>query len=183
VGAQEFVLGRPVKQRLVQPVDGLLTQATGELDQGGRMGHPAAQGDAAESLPADRVGDLTAQQLIAQPVAVLEEHQPQVGVDRDRGPAAPGIEVDLEGLDEHRVVQQPVHPGQLGGQPEHPSRQDRLPQAGLRVAGPQHAASNPLRHNRLRRFFRHSDTQATQASIRICWSDPYIKATSSGPSN
>jgi hypothetical protein len=32
-------------------------------------------------------------------------------------------------------------------------------------------------------LFRHSDTQATQAGTRTCWSDPYIKATSSGPSN
>src|SRR5215203_5650440 len=52
----------------------------------------------------DRVGDLAAQQLIVEPVAVLEEHQPQVGIDRDRGPAARGIEVGPEGLDERRVV-------------------------------------------------------------------------------
>jgi hypothetical protein len=124
-----------VKQRLVQPLDGLLAQPAGELDQGGRMGHPAAQWDAAEPLPGDRVGDLPAQQLIAQPEAVLAEHQPQVGVDRDRGPAAPGIEVGPERLDERRVVQQPVHSGQLGGQPERLGGQDCLPQAGLRVAG------------------------------------------------
>ena len=81
------------------------------------MGNSAAKGDAAEPLPGDGVGDLTAQQLVAEPVAVLEEHQPQVGVDRDRGPVARGIEVSPEGLDERRVVQQPVRGDQLGGSP------------------------------------------------------------------
>jgi hypothetical protein len=118
VGAQQLALGRPGQQRLVQPVDGLLAHPAGELDQGGRMGHPAAQWDAAEPLPGDRVGDLAAQQLVAQLVAELQEHQPQVGLDRDRRTADDRVEVGPERLDERRVVQQPVHPGQLAGQPE-----------------------------------------------------------------
>jgi hypothetical protein len=127
VGAQQLVFGRAVQQRLVQRLDGLLAHPAGELDQGGRMGHPAAQGNAAEPLPADRVGHLAAQQLVTEPIAELQEHQPQVGLDRDRRSADDWVEVGPEGLDEHRVVQQPVHPGQLGGQPERLAGRDRLP--------------------------------------------------------
>ena len=72
MGAQQLVLGRPAKQRLVQSVDGLLAHAAGQLDQSGRMRHLATEGNAAEPLPGDRVGDLTAQQLIAKPMAMLE---------------------------------------------------------------------------------------------------------------
>ena len=46
-------LGRPGQQRLVQPVGHRLTHPAGQLDQRGRMGHPAAKGDAAEPLPGD----------------------------------------------------------------------------------------------------------------------------------
>jgi hypothetical protein len=104
VGAQQLALDRPVQERLVQLGHGVLAQAAGELDQRGRVRHLAAEWDVAEPLPRDRVGDLAAQQLIAQPVAVLVEHQPQVGIDRDRGTAAHRIEVGPEGLDEHQVV-------------------------------------------------------------------------------
>jgi hypothetical protein len=128
VGAEQFALGRAVQQGLVQLSDHRLAHPAGQLDQGGRVRHSATQGDAAEPLPADRVGDLAAQQLIAQPVAELQEHQPQVGIDRDRGTADDRVEVDPERLDEHRVVQQPVHHGQLGGQPDRLGGQDRLPQ-------------------------------------------------------
>jgi hypothetical protein len=69
------------------------------------MWHPPAQGDAAKPLPGDRVGDLAAQQLIAQPVAELQEHHPQVGLDRDRRAADDRVEVGAEWLPEHRVVQ------------------------------------------------------------------------------
>jgi hypothetical protein len=67
----------------------------GDLLRGGRMRHPGPQRDPAEPHPADRVGDLAAQRLIAQPVAVLQEHHPQVGLDRDRRPAAEPREVRL----------------------------------------------------------------------------------------
>ena len=126
-GCAAACAGPPGQQRLVQPLDRLLAHAAGELDQRGRMRHLTTQGDAAEPLPADRVGDLTAQQLIAQPVAELQEHQPQVGVDRDRRTTDDRVEVDPEGLDEHRVVQQPVDLGQLGRQSERLGGQDRLP--------------------------------------------------------
>jgi hypothetical protein len=112
------------------------------------MRHPPAQGDAAKPLPGDRIGDLAAQQLIAQPVAELQEHHPQVGLDRDRRATNDGVEVGPERFPERRVVQQGIHPGQLDGQPEDGGRHDRFPQAVLGVGGPQHQRSNPLWHNR-----------------------------------
>jgi hypothetical protein len=69
------------------------------------MGHLPAQGDAAKPLPGDRIGDLAAQQLIAQPIAELQEHHPQVGLDRDRRPTNDGIEVGPERFPERRVIQ------------------------------------------------------------------------------
>jgi hypothetical protein len=47
-------------------------------------GTRGAQRDPAEPGSRDRVRDLPAQRLITQPVPVLEEHHPQVGLDRDR---------------------------------------------------------------------------------------------------
>jgi hypothetical protein len=53
VGAQQLVGGRVGQQRLVELGDGGGADPAGELDQGGGMRHPAAQGDAAEPLPGD----------------------------------------------------------------------------------------------------------------------------------
>src|SRR6266699_2872667 len=43
--------------------------------------------DPAETAPRERVGDLLAQRLVTEPVAVLQVHQPQIRLDRDRRPA------------------------------------------------------------------------------------------------
>jgi hypothetical protein len=183
VGAQHLVLGGGVEQGLVQRSDGLLAQAAGELDQGGRVRYLPAQRDAANPLPGDRIGDLAAHQLIAQPVAELQEHHPQVGVQRDTGAADARIEVAGQRGQERRGVEQGVDPGQLGGQPQAGVGQDRLPQRGLGVGGPQHHRSNRLCRKGSSGFFRHSTTQATQAGTWTCWSGAYFTATSSGRSS
>jgi hypothetical protein len=149
VGAQHLVGGGLGQQRPVQLADRGLAHPAGQLDQGGRVRHLPTQRDVAKPLPGDRVGDLAAQQLIAQPIAELQEHHPQVGLDRDRRAADERVEVGTERLPERRVVQQGVHPGQLAGQAKQLTWQDRLPQAGLGVGGPQHQRSNPLRHKGL----------------------------------
>jgi hypothetical protein len=131
VGAQHLVGGGGGQQRLVELREGRWADPAGELDQGGGVRHLPAQGDATKPLPGDRVGDLAAQQLIAQPIAELQEHHRQVGLDRDRWPADHWVEVGPEEFPQPRVVQQVVHPGQLGGQPEDGGRHDRFPQAVL----------------------------------------------------
>jgi hypothetical protein len=156
VGAQQLALGGLGQQRPVERLDRLLAHPAGELGQRGRVWHLSAQGDAAEPLPADRVGDLAAQQLVAQPVAELQEHHPQVGVQRDRRPAQRGVEVRSQRGQKHRIVQQSVNGCQFSRQQPARFGQDRLPQRLLGVGGSQHLASNPLRHNRLRRSSRHS---------------------------
>ena len=54
-----------------------LAAAGRDLHQRRRVRHPATQRDPTEPLPTDRVGHFPAQRLKAQPVAVLQEHQPQ----------------------------------------------------------------------------------------------------------
>jgi hypothetical protein len=127
VAAQHLGLTGRLQQRGVQLRDQRLADPAGELGQRGGVRHPPAQRDAAKPLPADRVGDLPAQQLITQPVAVLEEHHAQVGVDGDRWAATQGGEVLAERRDEPGIVQQPVDRGELVGQAEQVGGQDRLP--------------------------------------------------------
>ena len=102
-----------------------------ELDQGGRVRDGPVQADAAEPAPADRVGDLAAQALVAELVAVLEVQQPQQGVDRDRRAAkALGEQLPPRG-DEVLVVQVGVDRLQLDGQPRGLLGQQQLPDRGL----------------------------------------------------
>jgi hypothetical protein len=97
------------------------------------MGHRHPQGDPTKALPADGVGHLTAQGLEAQAIAVLQEHQPQVGLDGKRWATERSIEVGHEGLEKCRIVEETVHPLQLGGHPEAHLGEDGFPQCGLRV--------------------------------------------------
>src|SRR5665213_3979627 len=53
-----------------------------------------------------------------EPIAVLQEHQSQVRLDRQRGASKRGVEVGAEWLEERRVVQQTVHRLQLSGHPQ-----------------------------------------------------------------
>jgi len=63
----------------------------------------------------NRIGHLPAQHLIAQPVAELQEHQPQVGLHRDRRATDAGIEIRCKRREEHRIIQQRIHASQLSG--------------------------------------------------------------------
>ena len=66
------------------------------------------EGETAEAPPGDGVGHLAAQRLVAEAVAVLEEHHPQVGLDGDRRPADHRVEKGAERLEEPLVVEQLV---------------------------------------------------------------------------
>ena len=65
--------------------------------------------------------------LEPQAVAVLQEHQPQVGLDRHRRATEGGVEVGPERLEEGRIVQQAVDRLQLGRASRGTSRGGSLP--------------------------------------------------------
>ena len=74
---------------------------------------PPAEWDAAEPLPADRIGHLRAQPLEAHPVAVLQEHQPQIRLQRDRRPPQRRMEEPPIRLEEPRIIQHRIHRSEL----------------------------------------------------------------------
>ena len=123
-GAQQLLPGGLGPQRLIQPGHRLLPAPGGQLHQRGRVRHLAIQRDPAKPPPGDRIGHLGAQALIAQPVAELEEHQPQIALHRRRWPAEHRVEVRRERGEERRVIQQRVHPRQLLRQPQHLRRKN-----------------------------------------------------------
>ncbi len=134
-------LDRFGQQRLVERGDRLVSAPGGDLHQGGRVRHFAVNVDAAEPAPRDRIGHLGAQGFVAQPVAVLEEHQPQVGFHRHARPAQHGVEMRPKRGEEPLVVKPLIHPGQLCRKPQTDLRQHRLPQRRLHVPRPQHDRS------------------------------------------
>jgi hypothetical protein len=91
------------------------------------MRHRLVQAEAAEPPPPDRVGDLAAQALIPQPVAVLEVQQPQQRVDRDRRTTKPPVEQGPPRRQEALVVQVGIDRLKLGGQLPGLLGQQRLP--------------------------------------------------------
>src|SRR5208283_2245531 len=70
----------------------------GQLHQRRRMRHRPVQRNPAEPPPGDRIADLPTQRLIAQPVAELQEHQPQIGFHRRRGTPDPQVEKGTNGV-------------------------------------------------------------------------------------
>jgi hypothetical protein len=89
-GSQQLACDQLGQQRVVEPVDRLRAGAADQLDQGGRVRDGLVQADVAKPPPRDRVGDLLAQALVAELVAVFEVEQTQQGLDRERWAAQPG---------------------------------------------------------------------------------------------
>jgi hypothetical protein len=85
------------------------------VHQRGRVRDPPVERDPAEPSPDDRVGHLAAQRLITQPMAELEEHQPQVDLHRRGGPAQPRMEERYERREERRIVEQRSDPASSSG--------------------------------------------------------------------
>src|ERR1700692_1278175 len=77
------------------------------------MRHRTVQRDPAEPPPCDRITDLPAQRLTAQPVAELQKHQPQIGLHRCRRTPDPQVEERRKRGEEHRIIQQLIDPRQL----------------------------------------------------------------------
>ena len=107
------------------------------------MRHRYAQRDPTKALPRDRISDLSAQWFEAQAIAVLQEHQTQVRLDRHRWAPEASVKVCPERLEESRIVEQAVNGHELGGHPEAHLGEDRFPQRGLRVYSSQHDGLDP----------------------------------------
>jgi hypothetical protein len=146
VGAQQLGLRRLGQQRLIQPVYRRRPTPGGQLHQRGRMRHLPIQRNPAKPPPGDRIAHLPTQRLIAQPVAKLQKHQPQIALHRCRWPTHPWIEERHKRCEERRIVQQRVHPRQLFGQPQQLVRQHRLPQRALIAYSTKHDGLNPFRN-------------------------------------
>ena len=144
VHPQQLRLRSLDQQSLVQRRDRAIPALGGDLHQRRRVRHPSAQRDAAEPLPRDRVGHLPTQRLVAQPVAELQKHQPQIGLHRYRRPTLTSVEERHERLEEHRVVQQHIHPRKLARHHQRLSRQDRVPQRRLVIYSSQHDGLDPF---------------------------------------
>jgi hypothetical protein len=137
------------QQGVVEAGDGTLAATRGDLHQRGRIGRRLVERHPAEAPPGDGVGHLPAQRFIAEPVAVLEEHHPQVGLDGDRRPADDRVEERPERLEEPLVIEQRVDLRHVAGQAHAALRQDGLPQRELRVYRSQHGGSSVFRKGRL----------------------------------
>jgi hypothetical protein len=144
VDAQQLRARRPDQQRVVQRLHRRVPALGGDLHQRGRMRHPRAQRNPTEALPRDRIGHLATQRLIAQPVPELQKHQPQIGLHRNRRAPITGIEMRHERREEHRIVQQRIHPGQLARHHQRLRRQDRVPQRRLVVYSSEHDGLDPF---------------------------------------
>jgi hypothetical protein len=108
------------------------------------MRHRTIQRDPAEPPPGDRIRHLPTQRLIAQPVAELQKHQPQIGLHRCRRPTQPWVEQRHERREEHRIIQQSIDPGQLLGQSEQLLREHRLEQRRLIAYRTKHDGLDPF---------------------------------------
>ena len=96
--------GRPGQQRLVQPGHRIFPAPGSQLHQRRGMRHLGIQRDPAEPPPGDRVANLSAQALLAQPVPELQKHQPQIALHRRGRPAQHQVEVRYERGEERRVI-------------------------------------------------------------------------------
>ena len=82
--------------------------------------------------------------ISGQPVSKLQEHQPQIGLHRDRRATNPSIEIPCEGRKEHRIMQQRIHPTQLDRQHQQLRRQNRVPQRRLVTYSSEHDGLDPF---------------------------------------
>ena len=89
-----------------------------------------------ESPPAGQV-------LEAELVAVLQEHEPQVRLERDRRPPQRRVEEPPVRLEESRIVQHGVHRGEFRRHDQRLGRQQRLPQRRLIAYRSQHDGLDP----------------------------------------
>jgi transposase-like protein len=100
--------------------------------------HPTTQRDPTEPLPRDRVRHLPAQRLEPEPIPILQEHQPQIRLDRDRRPTMRGVEERHERSEEALIIEEPIDPIEFDGHHQRLGRQQRFPQRRLIAYRSQH---------------------------------------------
>lgn len=123
-------------QRLVEPLHARRAAAFAALLQRRAVRDRAPERDPTEPAPADRVGDLPAQRLEAEAAAVPHVHEAQEPLHGNGTPPELRLEERPERLEERRVVEQLVHPGQLSGHHQRLWRQHRTPTSWAPVPMP-----------------------------------------------
>jgi hypothetical protein len=83
VGAHQLVASSLDEQGLVEAGHRTLAAPASQLHQRRRVRHPGTQRNATEPLPGNRITHLTTERLIAQSVAELQKHHPQIGLHRN----------------------------------------------------------------------------------------------------
>jgi len=127
----------------VQRLDQLRTTPPSDLADRRRIRHRRLQPDPTEPSPRQRIGHRRAPPFVAEVEPVLQEHQPQIRLHRDRRTTLSLIEELPERPEISTVVQQPVDLGQLTRQHPHPRRQPQLEQRTLRSYNSQHGGPHP----------------------------------------
>jgi hypothetical protein len=105
--------------------------------------HPGPERDPAEPGPGDRAGHLPAQRLAAQPAAVLQEHHPQAGPDRDRRPPDSAGKCAAYGAKNTGSSSSASTRASPAGSCWYSGGQEGLPPPLLQVPGHQHRADPP----------------------------------------
>src|SRR5690606_18178515 len=106
--------------------------------------HPPTERDPTEPLPRDRIRHLPAHRLEPEPIPVLQKHQTQVRLDRDRRPTMGRVEERHERREEPLIIEESVDPLELGWHHQRLGRQQRFPQRWLTAYRSQHSMA-PIR--------------------------------------
>jgi hypothetical protein len=141
--AHELSLLQVFKDQGVQGFQGPLAVFVRQLDERRGFRDPLLVADPAETPPRNGIRHFLHEGFIAQLVAELEIHQPQIRGHRHRRAAARLVEFLDEGLHEARVAEEFIHAGQLLREFSKVFGQDAVPQ--IRTRGVQ------LKHGNLRR--------------------------------
>jgi hypothetical protein len=143
----------------VDRVDSRRAATGGDLHQRRRVRCSLTKRDPTEPQPRQRVRHLAAQRLEPEPIAVLQEHQPQIRLHRDRRPTEHRIEPSPERLEEPRIVQQHIHRHELDRHHQRLRRQQRLPQRRANTYSSQHGMMAPILRSQLRSRGHHPPTR------------------------
>jgi len=135
---QELPLAGVLDQEAVQLVHDLGPVLPSQLAERGRVRDRGVQRQMAETPPMQTVRHFPHQNLIAQPIPVLQVHQPQIRFDGYRRPADQRAEALQVRIEESLIRQVRIDGRQLGAEGPRPRWQQLIPQRALRIPQPQH---------------------------------------------
>ena len=130
VGLNQLALTQVVDDEAVDIGEGLVAEFVRELDERRGIGDFLLIADAAEPPPSNRVGHLGDKGFVAELVAELEVHQPQIRRDRHTGPSLGLVESRQERLHEPLVLKQDINAGQFLGQRTQFFGKEAVPEVG-----------------------------------------------------